>query len=338
MTSLFYIIRRILWMIPALLIAVFIIFVLARVIPGNPVYLIVGSMDAGPEVYERVTREMGLDRPILVQFWMYLGDLAHFDLGTAWHTSNPVEVDIAARLPATFELAGAAFLLSLFIGIPLGVFAAIAKDKIADHNIRIGSLLGISIPEFWLGLVLVYVLAFQLGIFPLPISRIGIAVSPPEHITGMYTVDSILTGNMEALKSSFSYLILPTVTLALGQIAGITRLVRNTMVEVLVSDYIRAARAFGIRDNRIHFRYALKNTLIPTMTFIAGGVLYLLGRAVVVEVVFTWPGLGLYAMQSIFVKDYQGVQGVTLLMAVISVTVYLVVDILYYMVDPRVKY
>jgi len=338
MNSLLYIIRRILWMIPVLLIAVFIVFVLSRVIPGNPVYLIVGSLDAGPEVYERVTREMGLDRPILEQFWMYVDDLLHFDLGTAWHTSNPVKVDIAARLPATIELAGAAFLLSVSFGIPLGVYSAIKKDKIADHNIRIGSLLGISIPEFWLGLVLVYVLAFQLKIFPLPIGRIAIGIPPPEHITGLYTVDSILTGNMEALKSSLSYLILPTITLALGQIAGITRMVRNTMVEVLASDYIRAARAFGNTDNRIHFRYALKNTLIPTMTFIAGGVLFLLGRDVVVEMVYTWPGIGLYTMECIFVKDYQGVQAVTLLMAVISVTVFLVVDVLYYMVDPRVKF
>jgi len=229
-------------------------------------------------------------------------------------------------------------LLSVFIGIPLGVAAAVYKDSLLDHFVRLVSLVGLSVPSFWLGLVLIYFLCFQFEILPTPMGRVALNVTPPNRITGLYIVDSLLTGNSKALISSVRQIILPTSVLALGQIAGISRMVRSTMVEVLDSDYIRAARAYGIPDNKIYYSYALKNTLIPTITHVAAGVLWLLGGVVVVEIVFTWPGIGLYATESIFVKDYSGVQGVALLIAMLSVLVYLTMDILYFVVDPRVEY
>lgn len=338
MSFLFYILRRLLWLFPVVLVVTLIVFVVSRILPGNPVYLRLGSQDASQEVIDRLTREMGLDKPILVQYAMYLNDLLHGDFGTAWHTSNPVVKDIAARFPATVELTVVALLLSLLIGIPLGVIAAVRKDSIADHTIRLISLGGLSVPSFWLGLLLIYFLTFRFEIFPSPTGRVGITVTPPDKITGLYIVDSLLVGDTKALASSIQQIILPAVTLALGQIAGISRMVRSTMIEILDSDYIRAARAFGISDRKIYYSYALKNTLIPTITYVGNGVLWLLGGVVVVEIVFTWPGLGLYAMESIFVKDYVGVQGVALLIGILSVLVWLVVDILYFVVDPRVTY
>jgi peptide/nickel transport system permease protein len=338
MKFLLYLLRRLLWVIPVVLVVTFIVFVVSRILPGNPVYLMIGSQQTTEETIARLTREMGLDKPILVQYMMYLNDLSHGDLGTAWHTSNPVTKDILARFPATLELTLVALLLSIFIGIPLGVAAAVYKDSLLDHFVRLVSLVGLSVPSFWLGLVLIYFLCFQFEILPTPMGRVALNVTPPNRITGLYIVDSLLTGNSKALISSVRQIILPTSVLALGQIAGISRMVRSTMVEVLDSDYIRAARAYGIPDNKIYYSYALKNTLIPTITHVAAGVLWLLGGVVVVEIVFTWPGIGLYATESIFVKDYSGVQGVALLIAMLSVLVYLTMDILYFVVDPRVEY
>jgi peptide/nickel transport system permease protein len=338
MKFLLYLLRRLLWVIPVVLVVTFIVFVVSRILPGNPVYLMIGSQQTTEETIARLTREMGLDKPILVQYMMYLNDLSHGDLGTAWHTSNPVTKDMLARFPATLELTLVALLLSIFIGIPLGVAAAVYKDSLLDHFVRLVSLVGLSVPSFWLGLVLIYFLCFQFEILPTPMGRVALNVTPPNRITGLYIVDSLLTGNSKALISSVRQIILPTSVLALGQIAGISRMVRSTMVEVLDSDYIRAARAYGIPDNKIYYSYALKNTLIPTITHVAAGVLWLLGGVVVVEIVFTWPGIGLYATESIFVKDYSGVQGVALLIAMLSVLVYLTMDILYFVVDPRVEY
>lgn len=338
MKFLLYLLRRLLWLIPVVLIVTLMVFVVSRILPGNPVYLMVGAKRVTEETIARLTSEMGLDKPILVQYQIYLNDLLHGDLGTAWHTNNPVTTDIGARFPATIELTLVAVLLFLVIGIPLGVVAAVHKDSVLDHLVSVVSLVGFSLPSFWLGLLLVYFLAFQFEILPTPMGRVGINVTPPNRITGLYIVDSLLTGNVMVLISSLRHIILPASTLALGQIGGVSRMVRSTMIEALNSDYIRTARAYGIPDNKIYYRYALKNTLIPTIAYVADSILYLLGGVVVVETVFAWPGIGLYAVESIFVKDYAGVQGVVLLIAMMSVLVYLTVDILYFVVDPRVEY
>ena len=333
-----YLIRRFFWIVPVILIVTLVVFSVSRILPGNPVYLILGNQQASQEAIDKLTAKMGLDKPIFTQYTMYLKDLAKGDFGDAWHTGNPVAVDLKARFPATLELALASLILAIFIGIPLGVFSSVYLNSFWDHLIRVFGFIGLSIPSFWLGLVLSYLLAFNLQLLPAPIGRIGFSFSPPSNVTGLYLIDSLLEGNFKAFKSSFSYLILPSLTLALGQVAGIAGIVRSSMIEALNSDYIRTSYAYGVSPYRIYFKYALKNAMIPTITYIGNGMLWLLGGVVVVEYVFAWPGLGLYAMDCIFVKDYNGVQGVALVLAASSVIVYVIIDVLYLIFDPRVKF
>ncbi len=333
-----YIIRRIIWIIPVILVVTLVVFSVSRVLPGNPVYLILGNQQASQEAIDKLTEKMGLDKPIITQYLMYLKDLSKGDFGEAWHTGNPVLVDLMARFPATLELALISLFLAIIIGIPLGVFSSVYLNSFWDHLTRVFGFIGLSIPSFWLGLVLSYILAFNLQLLPAPIGRIGFSFSPPTNITGLYLVDSLLDGDFKAFKSSLSYLILPSITLALGQIAGIAGIVRSSMIEALNSDYIRTSYAYGVSKKYIYFKYALKNAMIPTITYIGNGMLWLLGGVVVVEYVFAWPGLGLYAMDCIFVKDYNGVQGVALVLAATSVIIYVIIDLLYVIFDPRVKF
>ena len=333
-----YIIRRIIWIIPVILVVTLVVFSVSRVLPGNPVYLILGNQQASQEAIDKLTEKMGLDKPIITQYLMYLKDLSTGDFGDAWHTGNPVLVDLMARFPATLELALISLFLAIIIGIPLGVFSSVYLNSFWDHLTRVFGFIGLSIPSFWLGLVLSYILAFNLQLLPAPIGRIGFSFSPPTNVTGLYLVDSLLDGDFKAFKSSLSYLILPSITLALGQIAGIAGIVRSSMIEALNSDYIRTSYAYGVSKKYIYFKYALKNAMIPTITYIGNGMLWLLGGVVVVEYVFAWPGLGLYAMDCIFVKDYNGVQGVALVLAATSVIIYVIIDLLYVIFDPRVKF
>lgn len=333
-----YIIRRIIWIIPVILVVTLVVFSVSRVLPGNPVYLILGNQQASQEAIDKLTEKMGLDKPIITQYLMYLKDLSTGDFGDAWHTGNPVLVDLMARFPATLELALISLFLAIIIGIPLGVFSSVYLNSFWDHLTRVFGFIGLSIPSFWLGLVLSYILAFNLQLLPAPIGRIGFSFSPPTNVTGLYLVDSLLDGDFKAFKSSLSYLILPSITLALGQIAGIAGIVRSSMIEALNSDYIRTSYAYGVSNKYIYFKYALKNAMIPTITYIGNGMLWLLGGVVVVEYVFAWPGLGLYAMDCIFVKDYNGVQGVALVLAATSVIIYVIIDLLYVIFDPRVKF
>ncbi len=333
-----YIIRRIIWIIPVILVVTLVVFSVSRVLPGNPVYLILGNQQASQEAIDKLTEKMGLDKPIITQYLMYLNDLSKGDFGDAWHTGNPVLVDLMARFPATLELALISLFLAVIIGIPLGVFSSVYLNSFWDHLTRVFGFIGLSIPSFWLGLVLSYILAFNLQLLPAPIGRIGFSFSPPTNVTGLYLVDSLLDGDFNAFKSSLSYLILPSITLALGQIAGIAGIVRSSMIEALNSDYIRTSYAYGVSKKNIYFKYALKNAMIPTITYIGNGMLWLLGGVVVVEYVFAWPGLGLYAMDCIFVKDYNGVQGVALVLAATSVIIYVIIDLLYVIFDPRVKF
>lgn len=333
-----YIIRRIIWIIPVILVVTLVVFSVSRVLPGNPVYLILGNQQASQEAIDKLTEKMGLDKPIITQYLMYLNDLSKGDFGDAWHTGNPVLVDLMARFPATLELALISLFLAIIIGIPLGVFSSVYLNSFWDHLTRVFGFIGLSIPSFWLGLVLSYILAFNLQLLPAPIGRIGFSFSPPTNVTGLYLVDSLLDGDFKAFKSSLSYLILPSITLALGQIAGIAGIVRSSMIEALNSDYIRTSYAYGVSNKYIYFKYALKNAMIPTITYIGNGMLWLLGGVVVVEYVFAWPGLGLYAMDCIFVKDYNGVQGVALVLAATSVIIYVIIDLLYVIFDPRVKF
>ncbi len=330
-----YVAKRLLQLIPVLLGVSIIIFTISHVLPGNPVYVFVG-LDTTPEQIEEITKRLGLDKPLHEQYFIWLGNVLRGDLGESWFTAEPVAQDLIRRFPATFELTTAALVLAIAIGVPLGVLSAVYRNSWIDNFSRGITLVGVSVPSFWLGLILIYVLFYLLRIFPPPSGRIGLLVSPPDRITGLYLVDSILTGNWKAFSSSAQHLALPVMTEALVALAPITRLMRSSMLEVLGSEYIQAARANGVPERQIYFRDALRNALLAPLTFVALVYGNLLGGSVVIERIFSWPGIGRYALESIVVKDYNAVQGFVLMAAVLYVLVFLIVDILYFVIDPRI--
>ena len=332
-----YLLNRLAWLVPVVFVATLVMFVVARILPGNPAYLIVSAQAASPETIAKVIAEMGLDQPILVQYGRYMSGLLRGDLGVAWSTSNYVIDDLRVRLPATLELTLLALLVSVLISVPLGMLAALFQGRAIDHAARILSLIAVSIPSFWLGLMAMYVFAFQLRWLPFPTGRLPIGVSPPEPFTGLYTVDALVAGDFTTFGIALRQLILPVLTLALINAASLTRLVRTSMIEVLASPYILTARASGIKTWELFGKYALKNALKPTITMIGVIFGYLLGGSVVVEVIFSWPGMGRYGLSAIFLKDYGAVQGYVLLIAAVYILVFLIVDLLYFLVDPRIK-
>ena len=330
-----YVAKRLLQLIPVLLGVSIIVFTISHVLPGSPVYVFVG-LETTPEEIEAITKRLGLDKPLHEQYFIWLGNVLRGDLGESWFTSESVAQDLFRRLPATFELTTAALVLAIALGVPLGVLSAVYRNSWIDNFSRSITLVGVSVPSFWLGLILIYVLFYLLRIFPPPSGRIGLLVSPPERITGLYLVDSLLTGNWKAFSSSAQHLALPVITEALVALAPITRLMRSSMLEVLGSEYIQAARANGVPERQIYFRDALRNALLAPLTFVALVYGNLLGGSVVIERIFSWPGIGRYALESIVVKDYNAVQGFVLLAAVLYVLVFLIVDILYFVIDPRI--
>ena len=233
-----YIVKRILQMIPSVLLVLLITFTLSRIVPGDPARMMAGEQ-APEEAVERIREEMGLNDPIPKQFVDYVGDVLHGDLGTAWHTGKPVTYDFAMRFPASLELALCALLLAVLIGIPVGIYAASKKDSAADHVSRVVTLLGTSVPVFWLGFMLIYLLYAKYDLIPAPIGRISDNIYPPTQITGLYLLDSLLTGDMIAFKSALSHILLPAICLSFGSLAVISRMTRSNMIEVLNLDYIR---------------------------------------------------------------------------------------------------
>ena len=308
-------------------------FVVTRVLPGNPAYLIVG-VQADQSTVDAVIDKLGLDKPIIEQYHLYMKQLFLGDFGTSWRTGNPVSFDLSSRWPATIELSSIAMIIAIIWAIPLGLISSIRKNSISDYIAKFLSGLGVAIPEFWLAtlLILIFFAGFQLA--PAPIGRILLS-SPPESITGMYILDSIITANWESLRASVSQIILPASTLAFTIGAPLLRVTRTFMKDVLDSQYIRSARAMGIPKMSIIFRHAFPNVLLPVSTMIAVLYGYLLGGTVLVEYVFSWPGMGKYAIDSINSSDYAPVMAVVVLSAVSYLLVYLLIDILHFIVDPR---
>jgi ABC-type dipeptide/oligopeptide/nickel transport system permease component len=303
---------------------------------GNPVYLLVG-VQADEETIRTMTERLGLDRPLWEQYINYVWNLAHGDLGDSHFTSNTVAFDIGQRLPATLELSTAALLLGIAWTVPLGLLAARRKNSFIDRLAQGLVEAGVAIPSFWLGLLLVYLLFYQFNLFPAPLGRLGSTVKPPLPVTGLFTVDSLLAGDWQAFRAVLSHLALPAITLAFTSCPPILQITRNIMVDILRSDYIRAAKSYGMAERTIYYRYALKNALLPITTMIAMTYGYLLGGTVLVEVVFAWPGLGLYAVDAMNNSDYEPIVGVVLLSAVVYVVIYLITDILHFMIDPRLR-
>ncbi|WP_200837524.1 ABC transporter permease [Ruania rhizosphaerae] len=329
-----YIARRIAAMIPALLGVIVCIFLITRVLPGDPARTFAGEQ-AAPSVVEQVRREMGLDRPIWEQFFRYVGDLLRGDLGFSWHTGRTVVEEFATRLPATIELSLAALVLALLIGVPIGIISATRRDRPIDHVSRVLSLVGASMPLFWLGLMVIYLFYGQLGWQPAPLGRIDSGLNPPTSITGLYVVDSLLTGDLAALRSSLAHLIWPAMVLATGSTAIIARMTRSAMLEVIDQDYIRTARSKGLPPLTVIGKHALKNAAPVTMTVVGLQFGQLLGGAVITETIFTWPGLGSYVTDAVLATDYAPVQAFTLLAAVVYLVVNLLVDLFNGVLDPR---
>lgn len=330
-----YIIRRLIFLIPVLLGTVTITFFLMYSVPSNPARMIAGPHATGDQI-KKITKELGLDQPLYVQYFKYLDRLARGDFGRSILTRRPVVDDLLTYFPATMELTLASMVFMILFGIFFGIISAVRRNSLTDHAIRVFALSGVSMPIYWLGLILLFVFYFKLGILPGP-GRIDPYISAPAHITGLYIIDSLLTGNWEALFSSAKHIILPAVTLAYATTGMTARITRSSMLEVIQSEFIKTAKAKGLNQRKVIIRHALRNALVAPVTFIGYEFGYLLAGAVLTETIFGWPGLGSYAVESMTNVDFPAVLGVVILMTFIYVFVNLAVDILYIMIDPRIR-
>jgi peptide/nickel transport system permease protein len=331
-----YVVQRLLLVVPTLFGVTVISFALVYLLPGNPALVKAGPL-ATPEVVADIERQMGLDRPVPVQYWRYVSGLARGDLGQSSSTGRAVLDDFRQRVPATLELTLASLVVAALVGIPLGVLSAVHRDTPLDHVSRLLGVGGVAMPSFWTGLLLVYVAFYRLGIAPPPLGRLAAGVSPPTRITGLYVIDAVVTGNVRALGSALHHLMLPALTLGFAVMAPLTRMVRATMLEILESDHIRAAWAAGLPRRRVVYGDALRNALIPVITLLGVIFGFLMAGNVVVEIVFAWPGIGNYAVTALMTKDSGPIQSFVLFVAVVYVLVNLAVDLVYGVVDPRIR-
>ncbi|AKN30233.1 peptide ABC transporter permease [Clostridium carboxidivorans P7] len=330
-----YVLKRLALLLPVLVGVSIIVFVVMHVLTTDPTSIILGQHASADQI-AALRKQLGLDNPLYIQYLDFLKGLLHRDFGNSLITQTSVWSELTTRLPATIELAFAAIIIASIVGVTMGVISAIKQNSIVDYISMVGALLGVSMPIFWLGLILIVIFSLQLHILPVS-SRIQVGMEPA-HITGFYILDSILTGNMASLADSIKHLILPAVALASYSTAIIARMTRSTMLEVIGQDYIRTARAKGLAEKTVIIRHALKNAFIPIITVIGLQLGSLLGGAVLTETVFAWPGIGSYTIDAILKADYPVVQGAVMLMAIIFVTVNLLVDLIYGLIDPRIKY
>jgi len=333
-----YIIRRLIAMPLLLLGIVSIAFLLTHFTKGDPLISIIGErqMD-NPIVIAAARARWGLDRSLPEQYLIYVGNLLTGDFGTSLRTKQGVGLDLLQRLPATLELVVAAMLVGSLVGVTLGVVAAHFRDRAADHFARLFALIGSSLPVFWSGLILLFVFWYTLGILPGP-GRLDTRSAAPPYVTGFYTIDSLVAGNLAVFMESISHLILPACVLGWAVMGIISRLVRASMLDVLNQDYILAARAKGASEPRVLVNHALRNALIPTLTIVGFSFAYLITGAVLSEAIFSWPGMGSYAVDAARNLDYPAIMGVTIVGGTAFLLTNLVTDIAYAFVDPRIRF
>lgn len=330
-----YIIRRLVLLIPVLFGVSLATFVVMHLFTTDPAAMILGQ-HATAERLEAVRVELGIDKPIYVQFGDYLSHTVQGDLGKSVITKTSITDELMKRFPATIELAIVAIIFASIMGIVLGVISAVKQNSAYDYGTMVVALMGVSMPIFWLGLMMIIVFSVILGWLPAS-GRIGIGMQP-DTITGLYLVDSLLTGNMESFWDTMKHLIMPAVALGSYSTAIIARMTRATMLETIRQDYIRTARAKGLAEKVVIVKHALRNAMIPVVTVIGLQMGSLLGGAVLTETVFSWPGIGAYVVDGIMVSDYPRVQGAVLLVGTIFVLVNLLVDVLYSYLDPRIQH
>lgn len=310
-------------------------FIITNVAPGDPARLVAGP-DATNDMVETIRREYGLDRPLIEQFLIYMGDLLTGDLGRSIVSTRSVMEELARYVPATLELVLVAMTLGILIGVPFGMLSAVYKDRFIDQVTRILSISGVALPAFWFGILLQLFFAVRLELLPVS-GRLPLTALAPEPITHLLLVDTLLRGDFETFREALSHIILPAIVLSFPCLASILRVNRAEMIEVLQSDYIVAARAHGIGSRRIVMLYALKNALLPTIAMIGLRFGWMLGSTVLVETVFDWPGIGLYAVSSALASDFKPVVGVTLVIGFLFMITNMLVDLAYAWIDPRLR-
>ncbi|WP_201837701.1 ABC transporter permease [Microvirga zambiensis] len=310
-------------------------FLITNVAPGDPARLVAGP-DATNDMVETIRQEYGLDRPLYAQFAIYMGDLLTGDLGRSIVSTRPVIDELARYVPATLELVLVAMVLGILVGVPFGMLSAVYKDKFLDQVTRIFSISGVALPAFWFGILLQLFFAVRLEWLPVS-GRLPLTELPPEPITHLLLVDSLLRGQFDTFRAALSHVILPAIVLSFPCLASILRVNRAEMIEVLQSDHIVAARAHGISSSRIVMIYALKNALLPTLAMIGLRFGWMLGSTVLVETVFDWPGIGLYAVSSALASDFKPVVGVTLVIGFFFMITNTLVDLAYAWIDPRLR-
>jgi ABC-type dipeptide/oligopeptide/nickel transport system permease component len=332
-----YTLRRLLFIVPVLLGSMFIAFALTRIVPGNPIERVAGPYTSDERVLE-LKEEAGLLDPFYVQFYNYILDVLRGDLGMSYQTAQPVSKDLMDRLPASVELVLFGMTLAILLALPLGIISAVKRGTMFDHIARVLSVIGVSAPIFWIAMLLLSTFYTRLGWLPGPSGRLPIAFSEPDRITGLYTVDTLLHGDFGTFKEAVKALVLPVVTIALVSMAPIARMTRAMMIDALDSDYIRTARSMGLPARVIVLHHAFKNAFIPVLTLIAAVFGFAIGGEVLVELIFTWPGLGLYSYNAILGSDFPAIQGFIMLATGVYLLIYLAVDLITAVLDPRVEY
>ena len=330
-----FIIRRVLETIPVLIGASLVVFLLVHFIPGGPEVVLLGDRASADNV-ARLRERMGLDRPLPEQYLIYVGNVLRGELGNSIAGNIPISLELSRRLPATAELALTALAIAVVVGVPLGVVSAVRRGSWVDTLTMMGAMLGVSMPIFWLGLLLLWFFGVQWGLLPF-IGRLSPNMEI-QTVTGFHTIDALISGNWRALGDAIAHLILPAFTLSTISLAIIARITRSSMLEVLHMDYIRTARAKGLKDAVVVRRHALRNALLPVVTIIGLQLGGLMAGAVLTETIFSWPGIGRWLFNSIQGRDYPIVQSVTLVVTFIFVVVNLLVDLSYAWLNPRIRY
>lgn len=311
-------------------------FIIAHIIPADPLGAFLGAQ-VPPEVVERTRERLGLNKPLYEQYILYLKRILSGDLGTSIATRLPVSQDLKEKFPATIELSTTAMVISIVLGIPLGIISAVKKDKLPDHGSRLFSMIGLSMPAFWLGLILLLIFYSKLDLLPGG-GQLDVLLKRPPRKTGFLAIDALLDHNYVVFLNYLKHLLLPGFVLGYISTAAIARITRSSMLEVLSQEYIRTARAKGLREWVVIYRHALRNALIPTTTIIGLAYGSLLEGTVLTETIFSWPGLGRYATGAFLSLDFPAVMGVTLLIAVIYSLVNLIIDLVYAWINPRIRY
>ncbi|MGH1440589.1 MAG: ABC transporter permease [Cellvibrionaceae bacterium] len=327
--------QRLLLAIPVIFGVVVISFLLTRALPGDPAVYFAGAM-ADEQSIQQTREKLGLDKSIFHQFIAYVGRLLEGDLGMSLNTGQTVVFELSSRLPASLELTLIGLTLSILVAVPLGILAAMRPNSWVDHLCRLLVTAGVSMPIFFTGLFLVFIFYYLLQVAPSPIGRLDFIFLPPPHVTGFYVIDSAIAGDWDLFRASLHQIMLPAITLGIFALAPIARMTRGAMLVSLGSEYVKAATANGLPKNKVIMTYAFKNALLPLLTTLGMVFSFLLGANVLVEKVFSWPGIGSFAIEALVASDYAAVQGFVLTMALLFIAINLIIDLIYTLIDPRV--